>query len=79
MMAITQWNLVFAHVLSMRPIGDLEANGEVERLHCDPSRYIEEFMPSQRHAKGQSIPMIRRVLSVRDLELSQAGNGIALK
>ena len=25
----------------MRPIGDLEANGEVERLDCDPSRYID--------------------------------------
>ena len=42
MMAITQWNLVFAHVPSMRPIADIGANGEVERLNCDPLRYIDE-------------------------------------
>ena len=41
MMTITERNLVFAHVPSMRPIGDLEANGEVERLDRDPSRYID--------------------------------------
>ena len=41
MMAITQRTLVFAHVPSMRPIGGLEANGEVERFDCDPSRYID--------------------------------------
>ncbi len=43
MVAITQRNLVFAHVLSMRPIEDFEANGEVERLYSDPSRYLEVY------------------------------------
>jgi hypothetical protein len=36
MMATTQRNLVFAHVPSMRPIGDLEANGEVETTRLRP-------------------------------------------
>jgi len=40
-MTIRQRNLIFAHVPSMRPIGDFEANGEVERLDCDPPGYID--------------------------------------
>jgi hypothetical protein len=45
-MAITQRNLVFAHVPSMRPIEDLVANGEVERPKCDPLRYISLCLAS---------------------------------
>jgi hypothetical protein len=42
MVAITQRNLVFAHVLSMRSIESFEANLDPERLIC-PQNWFDTW------------------------------------